>query len=78
MATGRPVMFLRTAETEQRIADLEEKMALVLERLGMTPKETNEEWEAAAPKSEPQTVDLDIPLSAAERVKKAAKGKARA
>ena len=50
----RPVMFLRTAQTEQRITDLEEKMTMVLTKLGMVPApQSDEEWEAAAPKPEP-------------------------
>lgn len=51
---ARPVMFLRTAQTEQRITDLEEKMSMVLTKLGMVPPSpSDEEWEQAAPKPEP-------------------------
>lgn len=35
----RPVMFLRTALTEQRIEDLEKQMLKVLEHLGLNDKE---------------------------------------
>lgn len=58
---AKPVMFLRTALTEQRITDLEEKMAMVLTKLGMVPASpSDEEWEAAAPEKVPRK-QLDIP-----------------
>lgn len=48
----RPVMFLRTAQTESRIEELEKKMEQVMERLGMMEPPrvsiSDEEWEAAA------------------------------
>lgn len=47
----RPVMFLRTAQTEQRITELEEQMAKVIKHLKLDePPPTDEEWEKAAPK----------------------------
>lgn len=55
MATARPVMFLRTALTEQRIEMLENQVEWMMKYLKVPPKptESDEEWEAAAPKPEP-------------------------
>lgn len=50
-------MFLRTALTEQRITDLEEQVARIMDHLQLTdskpPPDPDDDWEAAAPKPEP-------------------------
>ena len=56
MATGKPVMFLRTALTEQRIDDLERQIAWIKKHLKVPdePTQSDEEWEAARPPKPPE------------------------